>query len=144
MLDMSDDPISGNAYSARVIFNGIDLAGRGKTLRELFTTGPYFLDADDNSNVTVRVRSGTTCASSLPFEMGNLLCGTCRGDGGCGRTVLVFGDSDSICAGAEPIHFAIGAAYSHTEPWGQCAGWPQEPNYGDYNFLPDNYRIWLR
>jgi hypothetical protein len=144
MLDMSDEPISGELYSARAIFTAIGVAGRAKTLRELFTTGPYFLDTEDNSNVTVRVRSGTTCASSLAWEMGNILCNPCRAEGDCGATVLVFGDSDSICSTAEPVHFAIGAAYSHTEPWGQCAGWPQDPNYGDYNFLPDNYRIWLR
>jgi hypothetical protein len=143
MLDVSDGPIGGSAYSARVVVDGIGAAGRGKTLQELFTTGPHFLDVDDNSNVTVRVHSGAACADALPYELGNVLCNPCRRGTDCGSSVLVFGDSDSICA-AEAVTFAIGAALSQAEAWGQCAGWPQAPNYGDYNFMPDNFRIWLR
>jgi hypothetical protein len=75
--------------------------------------------------------------------MGNVFCNPCRRGETCGEPVLVFGDSDSLCS-AQPVTFAIGAASSQTEPWGQCAGWPQLPNYADYNFFPDNLRIWLR
>ena len=64
-------------------------------------------------------------------------------DAGCGKTVLVFGDSDSACS-TQPMRCAIGAASSQFKSWGQCAGWPQTPNYAGCNFLPDNFRIWLR
>lgn len=101
-------------------------------------------EADDNSNLTVRVPSGATCAAVVPYELGNVVCNPCWRGTECGQPVLVFGDSDSICSPEGAVKFAIGAAISHTEFWGQCAGWPQLPNYGDYNFFPDNFRIWLR
>jgi len=144
MLDVSDTPISGSSFSARIILANIDGRARGKTLHQLFTTGPYYLDDDLNSNVTVRVPDGRACANALPWETANLLCDVCHSDGGCGQAVLVFGDAHPGCAMQAALTFAIGAAYSSTRPWHQCAGWPEAANYSNYNYLPDNYRIWLR
>ena len=144
MLDMSDGPIRGEYYLARAVINGIDVRGRGKTLRELFTTGPYFLDNEDNSNVTVRVHSGSSCADALPFRNGEFALQRLSGRRRVWKDRAGLRRFGLICAGAGGVQFAIGAAYTHTAPWGQCAGWPQAPNYSDYNYLPDNYRIWLR
>ena len=144
MLDVSDAPIAGDTFSARAVFTAIDGTARGKTLHQLFTTGPYYLDDDQNSNVSVRVPSGRSCASALPWELAGLLCDACHADGGCGQAVLVFGDAHPGCLEQGALTFAIGAAYSSTQAWDQCAGWPQAPNYTGYNYLPDNYRIWFR
>ncbi len=144
LLDVSDAPIVGNTFSGRAVITAIDGTARGKTLHQLFTTGPYYLDNDLNTNVQVRVPSGRSCASALPWELAGLLCDSCHADGGCGQAVLVFGDAHPGCTEQTALTFAIGAAYSSIRPWHQCAGWPQAANYANYNYLPDNYRIWLR
>jgi hypothetical protein len=65
MLDVSNSPIANTTYSARVIATGVHAMSRGKTLRTLFTTGPNYVEAENNSNVAGRMRDGVDC-STLP------------------------------------------------------------------------------
>jgi hypothetical protein len=60
----------------------------------------------------------------------------------CEAPVLVFGDDDPGCV-ETPFAFAIGGAVSYSVPWGNCAGWPQEPG-ADNRYFTSNFRIWIR
>jgi formylglycine-generating enzyme required for sulfatase activity len=144
LLDFNGGPIVEEQFSLRALIRGVQPAALGKSVRELFTTGPFFIDREDNSNVSVSVPSQAACVESLPSDLGTLLCKTCAaGQPSCTTPVLVFGDPDPGC-GMEPFRFAIGGAYSYSEAWDNCAGWPQKPDYGGGNYYPKNVRIWVR
>ena len=131
-------------YAARVVVNGVHAMSRGKTLRTLFTTGPNFVEAENNSNVVVRMIGGAECAS-LPVDMAKLVCEVCV-TAGCTVPVMVFGDGDSAegCRTGPAPRFAIGAANGYANPWANCAGWPQDPNFNASDFYPDYVRLWIR
>jgi hypothetical protein len=145
MIDISNAPILNATYTARIIVSGVHAMSRGKTLRTLFTTGPNYIDAEDNSNVAVRMIGGADC-STLPVDMARLVCDECS-LAGCKVAVLVFGDFDSAAgcreAGAPVPKFAIGGANAYDSPWTNCAGWPQDPNRAG-DFYPDYVRVWIR
>jgi hypothetical protein len=141
MIDVSNSPITNAMYTARVIVNGVHTMSRGKTLRTLFTTGPNYVEAEDNSNVAVRMIGGAEC-STLPRDMATIACNECATIG-CKVPVMVFGDGDSACGMPAP-RFALGAATDHATGWTNCAGWPQSPNYSDFDFYPDYVRVWIR
>jgi hypothetical protein len=143
MLDMSELVITEDDYDARVIVIGVQPGTRARTLRTLFNEGPYFVEAEDNSNVTVRVSGNRSCQDALARDMSALVCATCEPDTPCDARVLVFGDVDSSCEQTLGVPFAIGGAESHTVPWTNCSGWPQLPN-SDLNYYPDFVRIWVR
>jgi hypothetical protein len=145
LLDFSDSPMTGdqfNAFSARALIRGVHELARDKTVRELFTTGPFFIDAEDNANVSVSVPSQVPCEQSLPSDLADLLCTACSTGESCSAPVLVFGDADMGCT-LEPSRFAIGGAKSYTQPWDNCAGWPQKPNLGNDDYYRKNVRIWI-
>lgn len=143
LLDFNQGPIVADQFSARALIRGVQPAALGKTIRELFTTGPFIIDREDNSNVTVSVPSQVSCRESLSRDLSKLLCETCAEGQACTAPVLVFGDDDPGCA-SEPLRFAIGGAYSSSAPWDNCAGWPQKPDYGGGDYYPKNIRIWAR
>jgi hypothetical protein len=58
--------------------------------------------------------------------------------------VLTFGDADVGCVDNPMFAFAIGGSENYTTGWGNCAGWPQQPNPGNVNHYPDNFRVWVR
>lgn len=144
MLDVSNDPIATTTYSARLIVTGVHAMSRGKTLRTLFTTGPNYVEAEDNSNVAVRMRDGSDC-STLPTDMATIACEKCD-TAGCKVPVMVFGDGDAAagCRTTAVPRFALGAATDQATGWANCAGWPQDPNYADFDFYPDYVRVWVR
>jgi hypothetical protein len=144
MLDVSDSAIAGSTYSARVIVTGVHAMSRGKTLRTLFTTGPNYLEAENNSNLAVRMRDGADC-NTLPKDFASAACQSCA-TAGCKVPVLVFGDGDADagCGVAAISRFAIGAADGYATPWNNCAGWPQHPAYSDTSFYPPYVRVWVR
>lgn len=144
MLDVSNAPIAGTTYSARLIVTGVHAMSRGKTLRTLFTTGPNFVEAEDNSNLAVRMRDGAEC-STLPADLAKVACQKCA-SAGCKVPVIVFGDGDaeSGCHASGVPRFAIGAATDYSTPWSNCAGWPQDPDHGAFDFYPDYVRVWVR
>jgi hypothetical protein len=74
--------------------------------------------------------SGRSCASALPWELANRLCDSCFADGGCGQSVLVFGDAHPGCTDQGALTFAIGVAYSSTRVCRLAAG--------------NDYRVWFR
>lgn len=145
MIDISNEPIVTSTYTARIIVSGVHAMSRGKTLRTLFTTGPHYLDTEDNSNVAVRMIGGAAC-STLPTDFADLVCEDCTTPD-CTAPVLVFGDFDSAAScravGAAVPKFAIGGAYAYDKPWTNCAGWPQDPNRAA-DFYPDYVRVWIR
>lgn len=143
MLDTSDSPIQDEQFLARVVIEGIHVASRNRTVRELFTTGPNYLEREDNSNVRV---VGLGCAQ-LPVDLNRVFCDPCSQAGvTCGTPVLVFGDSNPCIPADGP--FAIGAAMSYSSAWDNCGGWPQftvGSNEGvNVRFYPENFRIWVR
>jgi len=142
MLDVSNSPIAGTTYAARVIVTGVHEKSRGKTLRTLFTTGPNYVEAEDNSNLAVRMRDGAECGT-LPADLVKMVCDECVTPG-CKVPVLVFGDQDpnSSCNPGDAPRFAIGGANDYETPWENCAGWPQ--NAQDSYFYPPYVRIWVR
>ena len=143
LLDFNSTPIEADQFSARALIRRVHPAALGKTIRELFTTGQFFIDREDNSNVSVSVPSGLTCSQSLPQDLAEVLCQSCATGQSCNAPVMVFGDNDPGCP-MESYRFAIGAAYSYSEPWDNCAGWPQDPGYGGGDYYPKNVRIWVR
>jgi hypothetical protein len=143
MLDMSDGDIVGETFLARAIVTGAHTASRDKTLRTLFTTGPYFLEKEDNSNLVLDVHDALGCPA-IPWDMNQLLCNPCSSGANCGTSVIVLGDRDSACAVPSQAPFAIGAALSYSVAWTNCAGWPQAGNYGGYHYYPNNFRLWVR
>jgi hypothetical protein len=79
----------------------------------------------------------------VPSDLAAVLCQNCAAGQSCTAPVMVFGDDDPGCT-MESFRFAIGAAYSYSEPWQNCAGWPQDPGYGGGDYYPNNVRIWVR
>jgi hypothetical protein len=144
MLDISNSPITSTTYTARVIVTGVHAMSRGKTLRTLFTTGPNYIDAEDNSNVAVRMMGGAEC-TSLPADMAHLVCDTCT-TADCKVPVMAFGDNDSAagCRETGVPRFAIGGSRDYATAWTNCAGWPQDPNANGTDFYPDYVRVWIR
>jgi hypothetical protein len=142
MLDLRDGAIVATNYVARVVVAGVEARTRGKTVRELFTGGPYYLEKEDNSNLTVRLSGNGTCSETLPADVGTLVC--CSAGTTCAGPVITFGDADPGCVDNPMFAFAIGGSQSYTAAWDNCAGWPQTPNIGDFNYYPDNFRVWVR
>jgi hypothetical protein len=145
MLDGRDGDIVGVNYWTRVVVLGVHDATRGKTLRQLFTTGPYFVEREDNSNVTVSVVQSVAC-DSVPADYDHIVCGPCGTGENCGAPVITLGDpgSESSCPNVQDAVFAIGASASYTAIWDNCAGWPQSPNRIGNSYYPDNFRVWVR
>jgi len=48
----------------------------------------------------------------------------------------------SLCA-PTPL-FAFGTVFDRTTEFFNCAGWPNDPNYGGTDFWPAQLRIWTR
>jgi len=143
LMDFDAGPIEGDQFSARALIRGVHPAALGKTIRELFTTGPFVIEREDNSNVSVSVPSHASCTDSLPPDLAEVLCQSCSTGQPCTAPVMVFGDNDAGCP-MQSYRFAIGAAQSYSEPWQNCAGWPQAPGYGGGDYYPKNVRIWVR
>lgn len=141
MFDMSEADIKGDAYYVRAIVLGIQDATRNDTLKNLFTTGPHFVEQEDNSNVTL-VADGFDACDALPTDMQQLLCNPCSSATSCATSVITLGDGDAACS--DSPRFAIGGSLADTVPWTNCAGWPQAPDYGGYVYYPSNFRIWVR
>jgi len=143
LLDFNRTHIEADQFSARALIRGVHPGARDKTIRELFTTGHFFIEQEDNSNVTVSVPTGVSCSESLPQDLAEVLCQNCATGQSCSAPVMVFGDNDPGCL-MESYRFAIGAAFSYSQPWDNCAGWPQEPGYGGGDYYPTNVRVWVR
>jgi hypothetical protein len=143
LLDFDKNHIDADQFSARALIHGVQQPARGKTIRELFTTGPFFIEREDNANVSVSVPSGVPCTQSLPHDMADVLCPNCATGQSCTSPVMVFGDDDPGCT-TDSFRFAIGAAYGYNDRWQNCAGWPQDPGYGGGDYYPNNVRIWVR
>ncbi len=131
MLDVRMDAIVREGQTARAIITGVQTKTRGRTLRDLFTTGPNYLEAEDNSNLVLK--SSIECQFS-PTDLSPLFCDT---------PVIVFGDRDTSCNPASPT-FAIGGARSHSQRWDNCAGWPQATVVVGAQHFPNNFRVWIR
>jgi hypothetical protein len=150
LLDIADVDIVGNDYDARITITGVHPDTRDHTLRESLTSGPHFVENAENSNVSVTTTSGLACDEVLHTDLATILCSECSSASQtCGAPILTFGDGDSSCAEA-PVLFAIGASDSETEPWTNCAGWPQAALYSTseggevFQYYPTHFRIWLR
>jgi hypothetical protein len=144
MIDMSDTPIAARVnYAARAIITGVHPGTRDKTLRTMFAGGSHYLEAEDNSNLTVRVPSNEPCDSVVYADMAAMICTSCPQGIPCDAPVLVFGDQDSSCDPDQAVPFAIGGASDYSSPWTNCAGWPQLPDL-DQNYYPDYMRVWIR
>ncbi|HET9932023.1 MAG TPA: fibrinogen-like YCDxxxxGGGW domain-containing protein [Polyangiaceae bacterium] len=148
LLDVADEDIIGANYAARIRILGVNSASRGKTLRDLFTSGPNFLERGDNGNLEIFTPHGEACEDVLPPDFASLVCDTCESAvAACGTPVITLGDADSACNDA--VTFAIGASDSESESWTNCAGWPQAPFLVDsqsnqFQYYPTNFRVWLR
>jgi hypothetical protein len=143
MLDVGNVALVAANQSARIVITGVPAATRGQTVRTLISTGPSYLEKEDNSNLVVRLSGTESCEDTLPSDMAALVCTSCMPGEDCGAPVLVFGDHDSGCVDP-PSRFAIGGAISFSEPWDNCAGWPQTPVIGTIRYYPENFRIWVR
>jgi Fibrinogen beta and gamma chains, C-terminal globular domain len=143
LIDVRNGALVADNYLARVVITGVATATRGKTVRTLISTGPNYLEKEDNSNLVVRLSGTDTCHDTLPSDMAALVCTSCMEGVACDAPVLVFGDGDPGCADT-PFKFAIGAADSYTVPWSNCAGWPQSASVGGIRYYPENFRIWIR
>jgi hypothetical protein len=135
MLDVRDGAIVGTNYLARVVVTDVANGTRNHTVRELFTDGPHYLEQEDNSNLVVRLTGNGTCKDSLPSDFATLVCSS--------GPVLTLGDNPD-CLDRPGYLFAIGGSQSYSAAWDNCAGWPQNPNIGDFNYYPDNFRVWVR
>lgn len=148
LLDIANDDIVRDEYLARIRIAGVNSASRGRTLREMFTNGPYFLERGDNSNVTVFTQDGESCEDALPPDFATMFCNTCPSrNQPCGAPILTLGDADSACNSS--IMFALGASDSESESWTNCAGWPQrafltDPDSNVHQYYPTNVRVWIR
>ena len=148
LLDVGGADVTSDRYAARVRILGVHRGSRGKTLREMFNSGPYFLDDNDNHNVSVITTDGAPCEQALPPDFATLLCETCDDPVQvCGLPVITLGDGDSACLNPPPL-FAIGASKSDSQAWTNCAGWPQATRLGSteasVDFYPAHFRIWIR
>jgi hypothetical protein len=141
MFDFDTLPISGNVHLARATVIGVHSQTRGRNLRQLMTTGPAYLEREDNSNISVDVSDPAGCAA-LPGEFAFIICNECDDPSPdpCGSPVLTLGDSDSLC---DSVKFAIGASVSYTAGWGNCSGWPPGPSWGLGGY-PGYFRMWVR
>lgn len=131
MLDVRMDAIASETYTARAVVSGVPAATRGRTVRELFTSGPYYLEAEDNANLSLT--SSIQCNFS-PADLGPLLCQS---------PVLVFGKQEASCS-PRALRFAISGAASYTQPWQSCAGWPQATVANGQQRFPNSFRVWIR
>lgn len=143
MLDVRNGALVADNYLARIVITGVATGTRGKTVRALISTGPNYLEKEDNSNLVVRLSANDTCQDTLPSDMAALVCTSCKAGTACHAPVLAFGDNDPGCTD-NPARFAIGAADSYSVAWDNCAGWPQRPSVGDIRYYPENFRIWVR
>jgi hypothetical protein len=144
MLDVRDGAIVAANYVARVVITGVEARSRSKTVRALFRGGPFYLEKEDNSNVSVTLSGNGTCSETFTGDFGRLACDSCAGNASCSAPVFTFGDADVGCVEDPMFAFAIGGSENYTTGWGNCAGWPQEPNPSDVNHYPDNFRVWVR
>jgi Fibrinogen beta and gamma chains, C-terminal globular domain len=131
MLDVRMDAIASENYTARAVISAVQSATRGRTVRELFTSGPYYLDAEDNGNLSLT--SSIQCNFS-PADLGPLFCQS---------PVLVLGKQETSCS-PSALRFAISGAASYTEPWHTCAGWPQATVADGQQRFPNSFRVWIR
>jgi hypothetical protein len=143
MLDVGNVALVADNQLARIVITGVPAATRGKTVRTLISTGPHYLEEEDNSNLVVHLSGAESCDDTLPLDMAALVCTSCMAAEPCDVPVLVFGDGDPGCVDT-PASFAMGGAYSYSEPWGNCAGWPQSPAVDGIRYYPENFRIWVR
>ena len=143
MLDVGNVALVADNQLARIVITGVASATRGQTVRALISTGPSYLEKEDNSNLVVRLKGAESCEDTLPTDMAGLVCTSCMAGEACDAPVLVFGDDDPGCVDT-PSRFAIGGAINYSEPWGNCAGWPQSPTIGDIQYFPQHFRIWVR
>src|SRR5437762_9421528 len=97
LLDFASGPIVADQFSARALIRGVHPTALGKTIRELFTTDRFFIEREDNSNVSISVPSGLTCSESLPRGLAGVLCLNCVTGQSCTAPVMVFGDNDPGC-----------------------------------------------
>jgi hypothetical protein len=130
MLDAADTDITGETFMARSVITGIAASSRAKTLAYLFQNGPFYLDAEDNHNMTT-----TGCTSAIPSDYASAVCDS---------RVLTFGDVDNGCGAPGTSRYALGLWTSYTVDYANCAGWPQTVDYGDTHYWPRNFRIWVR
>ena len=143
LLDVRNGAVVAENYLARIVITGVPTATRGKTVRTLISTGPNYLEKEDNSNLVVRLSGNDSCQDTLPSDLAALVCTSCKSGTACDAPVLAFGDNDPGCVD-KPFRFAIGAANSYSVAWDNCAGWPQSPSVGDIRYYPENFRIWVR
>jgi hypothetical protein len=143
MLDVGNVALVAENQLARIVITGVAAATRGRTVRNLISMGPSYLEKEDNSNLVVRLSGAKSCEDTLPTDMAALVCTSCKAAASCDAKVLVFGDNDPGCDDT-PSRFAIGGAVSYTVPWGNCGGWPQRPSVDDSRYFPENFRIWVR
>jgi hypothetical protein len=143
LLDVRNGALVADNYLARIVITGVAMASRGKTVRALISTGPNYLEKEDNSNLVVRLSGNDSCQDTLPSDLAALVCSSCTAGTACDAPVLVLGDDDPGCSDM-PFKFAIGGADSYSVAWGNCAGWPQSPSVGDIRYYPENFRIWVR
>ncbi len=136
MIDASDLAISGTDQELRSVITGVPAATVGKTMRELFTAGgPYRFDLEDNSNVSNTFAGGLDCMTLAKWDdYRTVMCGT---PVLTGRDVAVGGLCDGTTA-------TLGWDVSYTVAQSNCAGWPEDPNFGGNNYFPDNVRVWVR
>ena len=135
LLDASDTAISAGDQEVRTLITGLPAATLGQTMRALFAAdGPFYFDAEDNTNVTNTFAGGVTCGTLAKWDdYRNILCGT---------SVLVARDpSGPTCPG---VTFSFGIDTSYSAALDNCAGWPQAPNESGTNYFPDNVRVWVR
>ncbi len=137
MLDASDTAIVGTNQQLRTVIAGVPPAVVGKTVRELFTSGgPYYLDAENNSNVTNTFAGGLVCGTFTDWA-------DYKG-AACGTAVFAIRDAAGPSCANVGTTFPVGIEQSYTVAIENCAGWHQAPNFNSINFAPDNLRIWVR
>jgi len=132
LIDVSDADISGTRSDVQTRIDGLEDSTQGHTLRELFTTeGPWFAEAEDNSNVSVVWNNGESCDDPGTWaEYQSIICSD---------MVLTFNDPAGC---GQEFDFHMGASWSHEMAHSNCAGWPQ--GLGANSFWPNNFRVWVR
>jgi cysteine-rich repeat protein len=130
LIDGSDGDMAGAQYDARTQVLGVEAMTLDHTMRELFTTpGPWYVEAEDNSNVTNSFQNMFDC-NNLWGDYGNLICGD---------NVITFYDQ----AGCNGPVLEIGSSVDYVTPHNNCAGW--KATTMDYGYhWPENFRIWVR
>jgi hypothetical protein len=132
MLDMNEGNITSESFQARAIVRDVHSSSRNKTMRQVMTAGPSFLEAENNSNLELTVYDPLGCDGIAPGAR-ELFCGT---------QVITFAEPN-WCNGQL---LSLGASLSYTEVAMNCAGWPQHPDWGQpsNHYFPTNFRIWIR